>query len=103
MKNGNACVNGERIGFCFYVNEHSLVFKKTGSRKRVALFASPIILKGFNTIDYLFVRLIIVSFWKYRLFYKAISTIYFRTHLSDKSEVECGFIFQAKTPVLRLT
>ena len=103
MKNGNACVNGERIGFCFYVNEHSLVLKKTGSRKRVALFASPIILKDFNTIDYLFVRLIIVSFWKYRLFYKAISTINFRTHLSDKSEVECGFIFQAKTPVLRLT
>lgn len=90
MKNGNACVNGERIGFCFYVNEHSLVLKKTGSRKRVALFASPIILKDFNTIDYLFVRLIIVSFWKYRLFYKAISTINFRTHLSDKSEVNAG-------------
>lgn len=53
--------------------------------------------------DYLFARLIIVSFWTCRLFYKAISTINFRTHLSDESEVECGFIFQAKTPVLRLT
>ncbi len=90
MTNGNACVNGERIGFCFYVNERSLAFKKTGSQKRVALFVFPIMLKGFNTIDYLFVRLIIVSFWKYRLFYKAISAINFRTHLSDKSEVECG-------------
>ncbi len=103
MTSRKACVNGEWIGFCFYVNERSLAFKKTGSRKRVALFASPIILKDFNTIDYLFVRLIIVSFWTCRLFYKAISTINFRTHLSDKSEVECGFIFQAKTPVLRLT
>lgn len=90
MKNGNACVNGEWIGFCFYVNERSLAFKKTGSRKRVALFASPIILKDFNTIDYLFARLIIVSFWTCRLFYKAISTINFRTHLSDKSEVNAG-------------
>ena len=62
MTNGNACENGERIGFCFYVNERSLAFKKTGSQKRVALFVFPIMLKGFNTIDYLFVRLIIVSF-----------------------------------------
>lgn len=82
-------MNGERIGFCFYVNERSLAFKKTGSQKRVALFVFPIVLKGFNTIDYLFVRLIIVSFWKYRLFYKA-TAINFRTRLSDKSEVECG-------------